>query len=48
MRAGWRELTQRFEKYGADGFARLVDALHDYADRVTRQAIRAMRDGEYR
>ncbi|KVS61699.1 hydantoinase B/oxoprolinase family protein [Burkholderia cepacia] len=47
-RAGARGLTQLFEKYGAVGFARLVDALHDYAERVTRQAIRAMPDGEYR
>lgn len=46
-RAGVRGLTQLLEKYGADGFTHLVDALHEYADRLTRQAINAMPDGEY-
>lgn len=46
-RAGARGLAQLIEKYGADGFARLVDALHGYAERLTRQAIAAMPDGEY-
>lgn len=47
-RAGVRGLTQLLTKYGAQGFTRLVAALHDYADRVTRRAIAAMPDGEYR
>lgn len=46
-RAGARGLTQLLEKYGAEGFGRLVEALHDYADRLTRQAIEAMPDGDY-
>jgi N-methylhydantoinase B len=47
-KAGERGLVQLLEKYGADGFAKLVDALHDYAERLTRQAISSMPDGEYR
>ncbi|BEU28101.1 hydantoinase B/oxoprolinase family protein [Paraburkholderia sp. 22B1P] len=47
-RAGVAGLSQLLGKYGAEGFARLVDALHDYAERVTRQAIKGMPDGEYR
>ncbi|WP_144113235.1 hydantoinase B/oxoprolinase family protein [Paraburkholderia sp. BCC1886] len=47
-KAGERGLVQLLVKYGAEGFGRLVDALHDYAERVTRQAIAAMPNGEYR
>ncbi|WP_349606465.1 hydantoinase B/oxoprolinase family protein [Cupriavidus sp. DF5525] len=46
-RAGSRGLQQLLEKYGYDGFNELVEALHSYADRLTRQAISAMPDGDY-
>jgi N-methylhydantoinase B len=47
-KAGERGLVQLLDKYGADGFGRLVEALHDYAERLTRQAISTMPNGEYR
>lgn len=47
-KAGERGLVQLLDKYGADGFGRLVKALHDYAERLTRQAISTMPNGEYR
>jgi N-methylhydantoinase B len=47
-KAGERGLMQLLGKYRPDAFAQLVDALHYYAERLTRQAIAAMPDGEYR
>jgi N-methylhydantoinase B len=47
-KAGERGLVQLLGKYGADGLWRLVEALHDYAERLTRHAIGAMPNGEYR
>lgn len=47
-KAGERGLVQLLGKYGADDLWRLVEALHDYAERLTRHAIGAMPNGEYR
>ena len=46
-KAGSRGLIQLLEKYGANGFGQLVEALHDYAERLTRKALDAMPNGEY-
>lgn len=45
--AGERELLHLMEKYGEARFAACVDALLDQAERLARNAIRAMPDGTY-
>ncbi|MNF26798.1 Hydantoinase B/oxoprolinase [compost metagenome] len=46
-KAGERGFKQLLVKYGPEDLSRLLDALHDYAERLTRHAIQAMPDGEY-
>lgn len=46
-RAAERGITQLLEKYGTEDYNRYVSTLHDYAERLTRDAISRMPDGEY-
>ncbi|MHA3791903.1 hydantoinase B/oxoprolinase family protein [Sphingomonas sp. YL-JM2C] len=46
-KAGERGIVNLVDKHGAEGFGRYCEALHDYAERLTRSAIAAMPDGEY-
>ena len=43
-----RELIELLDRYGVDTFRYYVDILHDYAEQLTRDALRAMPDGTYR
>jgi N-methylhydantoinase B len=45
--AGEKGLLQLIEKYGVERFAACLDALLDQAERLARNAIRAMPDGTY-
>ena len=44
---GERNFIKLLEKYGADSLTRYFDALLDYGERLTRQAIRAWPNGRY-
>ncbi|MCP5152827.1 MAG: hydantoinase B/oxoprolinase family protein [Ectothiorhodospiraceae bacterium] len=44
---GERELLKLVERYGEDALRRYFDALIDYGETLTRDAIRAWPDGEY-
>lgn len=46
-RAGEKGMARLVEKYGVTQFNHYVEALHDYAERLTRSAIEAMPDGDY-
>jgi N-methylhydantoinase B len=46
-RAGEKGIAHLIGKYGLETFNQYVDALHDYAERLTRSAIEAMPDGDY-
>jgi N-methylhydantoinase B len=46
-KAGERGVRKLLEKFGAQPFADYCDALHDYAERLTRAEIAAMPDGDY-
>jgi N-methylhydantoinase B len=45
--AGEKALLHLMDKYGAERFAACLDALLDQAERLARNAIRAMPDGSY-
>ena len=45
--AGEKALLQLIEQYGTERFAACLDALLDQAERLARNAIRAMPDGSY-
>ncbi|MDX1393115.1 MAG: hydantoinase B/oxoprolinase family protein [Gemmatimonadota bacterium] len=47
-RTGARRLLGLVERYGADTVAEYMRHLQDYAERMTREAIRGIPDGEYR
>ncbi len=46
-RNGEREYVELLNRYGSDTLRSCADALHDYADRLTRDEIRAIPDGVY-
>lgn len=46
-KAGERGVRKLLEKFGPETFADYCEALHDYAERLTRAEIAAMPDGEY-
>jgi N-methylhydantoinase B len=46
-RNGEREYVELLNRYGNDTLRSCADALHDYADRLTRDEIRAIPDGVY-
>lgn len=46
-KAGERGVRELLEKFGPQTFADYCDALHDYAERLTRAEIAAMPDGDY-
>lgn len=46
-RIGERRLVEITEKYGRDKVMRAMEELKDYAERITRQAIAEIPDGEY-
>jgi N-methylhydantoinase B len=45
--AGEKGVVELMRKHGLERFDAFVEALHDYAERLTRSAIEAMPDGEY-
>jgi N-methylhydantoinase B len=47
QRTGELRLRETVERYGSDRAATLMDALMDYAERMTRAAIEAVPDGAY-
>ena len=44
---GERRLAAVFDEHGVQKVRRVIDALMDYSERLTRQAIADIRDGEY-
>jgi N-methylhydantoinase B len=46
-RAGERGMQGLLRKHGMAGFDRYIEALHDYAERLTRNAVLSMPDGTY-
>lgn len=46
--AGEREYLELFQRHGADMMHRYIEALHDYAERLTRIEITDIPDGTYR
>ncbi|MGE0543788.1 MAG: hydantoinase B/oxoprolinase family protein [Dehalococcoidia bacterium] len=47
QRTGERRLIDLAERYGPDALQHNMTALMDYAERITRSALRALPDGEY-
>jgi N-methylhydantoinase B len=47
-RIGAERLAALIERYGYEGFSAACEAVMDYAERLMRQAIAALPDGEYR
>ena len=45
---GQEQLTKLLNRYGTEKFDSTCDYLVDYAERVTREAIRQIPSGEYR
>ncbi|BBK40706.1 hydantoinase B/oxoprolinase [Allostella vacuolata] len=45
---GAREIGRMIQRYGGAGFSGYLDALLDYAERMTREEIRTWPDGTYR